>query len=176
MNANQQPFPIEINPREMGGVPTIGSLRLPVEYLFRHGVNEFKLGYPDVTDEEIEAVIDATVGLLEEHCRQLNAERDIVRPANTEQQPFPIQTNPRKMGGVPTIGDQRLPVEYLFGHGVKEFKIGYPQVADEDIENVINATIGLLGEHCRKLNIERDQTAQSPLHRQPSTQSIAMAR
>ena len=77
MNAIHQPFPIQTDPAKMSGVPTIRDQRMPVEYLFRYGVPEFKQAFPHVSDDDIEAVITATVGLLEEHCRELNRQHGV---------------------------------------------------------------------------------------------------
>ena len=75
-------FVIEVDPAKMSGEPCLGSSRLPVECLFRFGIVGFKENYPDVTDEEIEAVLAETNMALKEHCRQQMRGRDD-RPRNT---------------------------------------------------------------------------------------------
>ena len=87
MNAIPQPFPVQTDPDKLSGTPTVGGRRLPVEYLFRYGVGEFRLAFPDVPVEEIDAVIDATVALLEDHCgRQSNVKkRKASRKADRDQ-------------------------------------------------------------------------------------------
>ena len=69
-------FIIEVDPAKMLGEPCLGSSRLPVECLFRFWIVGFKENYPDVTDEEIEAVLAETNMALKEHCRQPMRGRD----------------------------------------------------------------------------------------------------
>ncbi|MCU0347561.1 MAG: DUF433 domain-containing protein [Saprospiraceae bacterium] len=50
------------DPEIMGGVPVFTGTRVPVQALFDYlkgsTIEEFKIGYPRVTDEQISAVLD----------------------------------------------------------------------------------------------------------------------
>ena len=79
-----QSFPIQCDPKKMSGEPTIGAKRLPVEFLFRYGVDDFQRNYPHVTDEEIDAVIAATVDLLKSHWRQCGTKEHLSTKGGVE--------------------------------------------------------------------------------------------
>lgn len=58
---------ITINPKRLGGTPTIAGTRLPVVTLIDHlnderAIEDFKADFPGVTDEQIQGII----GLIRE--------------------------------------------------------------------------------------------------------------
>ena len=68
---NQPPLTlaIQVDAGKMSGERCIGANRVPVEILFRCGIADFKRHHPDISNDEIEAAVDATLAILKEHCR-----------------------------------------------------------------------------------------------------------
>ena len=62
--------PITINPNRLGGTPTIAGTRLPVVTLLDYlndeqAIGKFKLDFPGITDEQIQAVVERIREALE---------------------------------------------------------------------------------------------------------------
>ena len=60
-----------------------------------------------------------------------------------------IQVDAGKMSGEPCIGANRGPVETLFRCGIADFKRHHPDIANDEIEAAVDATLAILKEHCR---------------------------
>jgi uncharacterized protein (DUF433 family) len=68
---NQNLPPITVNPQRLGGTPTIAGTRLPVVTLLDYlndeqAIGKFKMDFPGISDEQIQAVIARIREALEE--------------------------------------------------------------------------------------------------------------